>query len=140
MIKSTNFTLLLDSDFLRTVLEENVESVAARCPYFLERCISVLTRGVLCVVTLSADRQDATHNKPASASACAASSASTAGHASKAAPLTRSLLHSAALANSSQQAAWNAVWQSLRLMRGIPSEVIANLSDRLGTAVLELLR
>ena len=32
------------------------------------------------------------------------------------------------------------VWQALRLVRGVPSEVVANLSNQLGVGVLELLR
>lgn len=112
------------------MLEENVEQVAARCPYLLERCISVLTRAVLHVV--GSNSHQGTEQVARETGRQVFRPA--------APPLTKSLLHSAALASSSQQAAWNAVWQSLRLMRGIPSDVMVNVSDRLGVAVLELLK
>lgn len=103
------------------MLEENVDLVATRCPYFLERCIGAVMRAVLAVIDSSSPSLRASNGV-------------------KASPLTTSLLHGAAVRASTRHATTDMVWKALRMMRGVPSDVIANLSDRLGTAVQELIR
>lgn len=105
------------------VLEENVDLVAARCPYFLERCVDAVLRAAIRVVSVAAPTATAPAPRPHRQSI-----------------LTSSLLQRAATQSVSRQASFDAVWKALRLVRGVPSEVIANLSDRLGAGVLELLR
>lgn len=106
------------------MLEENADLLAVRCPYFLERCIFVIIRASVLLVdtrvssnsgSLGADGRY-THVALTSSSLQAASA-----------------LH----VNASDV---DQVWQALRLIRGVPGEVVANLSDRLGMGVLELLR
>jgi hypothetical protein len=104
--------------FLKLVLEENVDLAAARCPYFLERCLGTVVRASIQVVDFAGE----------------------VGAPGKATPLTSMLLRSAAAQTASRQASFDMVWRALRMMRGVPSEVVANLSDRLGAGVLQLIR
>lgn len=96
--------------------------MAVRCPYFLERCISVIVRASVLLV----DARVAPNCNPAAS-----------GYTHVA--LTSSSLQ-AASALHVNAADVDKVWQALRLIRGVPSEVVANISDRLGEGVLELLR
>lgn len=117
------FTLLL-VEFLKLVLEDNVDLLAVRCPYFLERCISVIVRASVLLVD--------SRTVPGGTSTAVSSSYT---HVA----LTSSSLQ-AASAMHVNSADVDQVWQALRLIRGVPSEVVANISDRLGEGVLELLR
>jgi hypothetical protein len=106
-------------EFLKLVLEENVDLVAAKCPYFLERCIGTLVRAALMNFQ---------------------STGSSSNSALRKGLLTSAVLHSATVQAASRQACFDTVWKGLRLLRGVPSEVVANLSDRLGAGVLELIK
>ena len=125
------FTFIL-SEFLKLALEENVDLLAVRCPYFLERCIAVILRSSLLLV----DEHSSSHSVNNSTD-----------HSNKTSDKNSRGTH-VALTSSSLQAASaryeevgvDQVWQALRLVRGVPSEVVANLSNQLGVGVLELLR
>lgn len=96
--------------------------MAVRCPYFLERCISVIVRASVLLV----DARTGPSNSTVSS-----------GYTHVA--LTSSSLQAASALNVNA-ADVDQVWQALRLIRGVPSEVVANISDRLGEGVLELLK
>jgi hypothetical protein len=104
------------------VLEDNVDLLAVRCPYFLERCISVIVRCSLLLVEARGPVQGA---------------GSSYGYAHTTLTSSSLLAASAMHVNAADV---DLVWQALRLIRGVPSDVVANISDRLGFGVLELLR
>jgi hypothetical protein len=104
--------------FMKLVLEENVDLLAARCPYFLERCVGAVVRAAIHVVNFS----------------------SPVARPQRQPLLTSSLLQRVASQATSRHTSFDVVWKALRLIRGVPSEVVTNISDRLGAGVLELIR
>jgi hypothetical protein len=105
--------------FMQLVLEENVDLLAARCPYFLERCVGAVVRAAVHVVNFSSPAARPQRQPLLTSS---------------------SLLQRVASQATSRHASFDVVWKALRLIRGVPSEVVANISDRLGAGVLELIR
>ena len=119
-------------EFLKLALEENVDLLAVRCPYFLERCITVILRSSLLLVDEHSSSPSANNNTDHSNQANDKNSRYT--HVA----LTSSSLQAAS--TRYEEVGVDQVWQALRLVRGVPSEVVANLSNQLGVGVLELLR
>ena len=113
------FVVYVCAGFLKLIIEENVDIVAKKCPYILERCIGVAVQAAIQVSDFS--RADRTALM-------------------RSGVLTSVLLQSTSAQLASRHACFEMVWRSLRMIRGVPSEVIAALSDRLGGGVFQLIR
>jgi len=96
------------------VFEDNVDLFAARSPYFLERCICLILHATVTSISLRI-------------------------HTSMMGTVTVSdaFLREVEV---DVDAGLNDVWLSLRLMRGVPSENISNLADRLGAGIHAIIR
>jgi len=96
------------------VFEDNVDLFAARSPYFLERCICLILHATVTSISLRI-------------------------HTSMMGTVTASdaFLREVEV---DVDAGLNDVWLSLRLMRGVPSENISNLADRLGAGIHAIIR
>jgi len=103
-------------DFFRSIFEENIDKLYIVFPYFIERCI---------VKILQAANQLATEDFSLNSNI----------EMGRKNPF----LLQTALTPSTQDKL-SAIWSSLRLMRGVPSEILYHVSDRIGLGVLSLLK
>jgi hypothetical protein len=99
------------------VLEENVDLLVARFPYFVERCISVLARAVQMQVHVQVQMQLQGNGKHET---------------------FKDLLPDKEHINT-ENGSCEDVWASMKLLRGIPSDFVAHISDRLACSMHELL-
>jgi hypothetical protein len=110
-----SYSGLIDGlDLLKMVFEDNVDLFAARSPYFLERCICLILHATVTSISLRV-------------------------HTSVMGTVTATdtFLREVEV---DVDAGLNDVWLSLRLMRGVPSENISNLADRLGAGIHAIIR
>lgn len=103
-------------DFFRTIFEDLIDKLQIVFPYFIERCI---------VKILQAASQLATGDLPPISNV----------------EMGRNnpFVLQTALTPSTQDKL-SAIWSSLRLMRGVPSETLYHVSDRIGLGVLTMLK
>ena len=101
------------------VFEDNVDLFAARSPYFLERCICLILHATVTSISLKGSSLIGSSLKGTATTAADA-------FLDEVEVDTHAGLHD--------------VWLSLRLMRGVPSENISNLADRLGAGIHAIIR
>ena len=127
--------------FFVTILERHVTEAAINCPYLLERCVVAIIRAAI-------------HLLPVTDSLCDNSTAGKIVEPSLTSPAVEDLNNFAndstidvagpethvEVANDETEMA-TAIWNSLRLLKDfIPTNVIVNLSDRLGAGLLTFIR
>ncbi len=130
---------LLSTAFFVTILERHVSEAAINCPYLLERCVVAIIRAAI-------------HLLPVTDSLCDTPTAGTVTEPSLTSPAMEDLNNShsesafnVSVPESSAEAAEtemaSAIWKSLRLLKDfIPTDVMVNLSDRLGAGLLTFIR
>jgi hypothetical protein len=106
--------------FMRSILEDKVDILCISNPYFIERCIVTIIRATSTLGDMKMTLPIINNENGTKHSIL----------------LNKSLI----LTPSSSQSGLRSVWLSLRLMRGIPSEVLSNISNRLGAGMLSLLK
>lgn len=100
------------AEFLKYVLESNVDEIGASCPFLIERAVVAVISAVIHLMKdpveagWSSSRVDST-----------TSSVSPCGQTSSA-----------------------SLWASLSLLREVPHEVMANIGDRLGAGLVTFIR
>lgn len=91
-------------------MERHVDEASLHCPYVIERCAVAIVRAAIHLLHYTA-------------------------------PLTLESNEREDQKNSGEDAELiSAVWKSLRLIKGIPGEVVHNLSNRLGAGLLTFIR
>lgn len=111
------------SDLLKMVFEDNVDLFATRSPYFLERCICLILHATVTSIHLKGSQM----------------MISMKGNATATDAFLREVEVDADVVGL-HDVGLHDVWLSLRLMRGVPSENISNLADRLGAGIHAIIR
>lgn len=103
--------------FFKCMLEDSIDILSVNFPYFIERC-------VVTIITATSQLSSSPPPPPP--------------------PIPQLDSKYASAANSLSPTSTNSglsfVWLSLRLLRGIPSEIFSNISDRFAAGILSLLR
>jgi hypothetical protein len=95
------------------------------CPYLLERCVVAIIRAAIHLLPVS---------EPLSVQSIDSESSTGIRQQNS----LDSLAFSASSSSEGDMTA--AIWESMRLLKGVPGEVMYNLSDRLGAGLLTFLR
>ena len=139
------------------MVEEKVDTAHVKCPYFLEHCIMMILKLVSLISPSVSDRERDKDKHINSMSISTASDnqcksdkmqSSKGGiHATSevqgpwgSIPWGTGLSSPVAVTPSAVHSGLESVWLSLRLIRGIPSEILNPLSDRIGAGILGILR
>ena len=133
---------------LKEILEDGIEKGGAVCPFFVERCVMFILRSGCELISTADSQQQATHAAQLALEMEAAvarglfSAAGGAGGAGgggvrRGVPMspTSKLRSLAGLTNDLQY-----VWQSMRLLRGLPIDISSQLSSRVGAALWSFMR
>ncbi len=103
------------------MLENEVTVMCTYCPYLVERAVVTVVRAALHLIPSLTDSSDSGKS--------ANESESESNKQNSLAPVSGEIFSSDAT-----------VWTSLRLLRGIPNDVLCQLADRLGAGLLALIR
>ena len=112
--------MLLKSDFLKHVLESNVDDICATCPFLVERAAVAV---ISAAIHLMKDPLDS-RSREARGVQLSISSTAVAAQGPPASGSTPSV----------------AIWTSIRLLREVPHEVMANIADRIGAGLVTFIR
>lgn len=96
------------------MLEGHIEEATQHCPFLVERCVVAIVRAAIHLLHFSAPLVPST-----------------------ARPIAEDILCSEP---GEDVELVKSVWESLRLLKGIPGDVLCNLSDRLGAGLLTFIR
>lgn len=144
------------------MVEEKVDTAHVKCPYFLEHCIMMILKLVSLIAPSSSDRErerekekyinslsvsigSDIQNKSdkmqyTSSSNGGIRTASEVQGPWGSIPWGTGLASPVAMTPSAAHSGLQSVWLSLRLIRGLPSEILNPLSDRIGAGILGILR
>ena len=123
------------SVFFVDILERHVDDAAMNCPYLLERCVVAIIRAAIHLLPVS---EPPPPSLSVQASNDSESSAMGVLHAQASLDsLAFSVSSPSSLSEGDMTAA---IWESMRLLKGVPGEVMGHLSDRLGAGLLTFLR
>lgn len=150
--------------FYREIIEDKVDAASVKCPYFLEHSIIMILKLVsLISATVSDDNTSKKSNPVPSVSgsqtqgsAFHTDTESSAFTPFRDPPKSKNEVQGpwapipwgmqgvqaspVVVCPSAMHSGLQSVWLSLRLIRGVPNEVLTSLADRLGAGVIGILR